>query len=113
MIELMTGVVITVMLMGLVILMINHRDRSVVMVPVPTSEADEPTVVLVVRVHDIDGRLALVASGPGGSYRLAHSMFAAAVLSAEVVRQADAGVEGGLQLMQEQTMHVLKNGVEA
>lgn len=110
--DLITGMAITVLLAGFVVLLIGSRDRQLLMVPVST-EQEEPTVVLVVKIHEIDGRLVMVAAGPGGSYRLAHSMFAAAALSAEVVRQADAGVEGGLQLMQEQTMHVLKNGVEA
>lgn len=109
--EILLGIGITGMILVIVVLLIRNHDRPIG--PLFIVPDQDPTVVLVVKIHEIDGRLVMVAAGPGGSYRLAHSMFAAAALSAEVVRQADAGVEGGLQLMQEQTMHVLKNGVEA
>lgn len=88
------GIAITIAVMGfVVILMRDHRD--------------DPGIVLTVHVKEINGQLICFATGPGGGYKLSHSMYAAACLSAEAIRLMDQGVEGGMQVLQEQTMEVL------
>lgn len=90
------GIAITIAVMGFVVmLMRDHRE--------------EPGVVLIVKVYQIGDRLTCHATGPDGGYKLSHSMFAAACLSAEAVRLMDEGVEGGLQILQEQTMTILNS----
>ncbi len=95
------GVVITILLLGFIVLAIGSRDKIITVV----QPHQEPGVVLIIKIHEVDGSLKCSISGPG---TINHAMFAAAALSATVIQEIDQGVEGGLQVMQEQTLLLLK-----
>ena len=75
------------------------------MVPQPGGD-----VVLVAYVVIKDGRMGCIVNGPNGGYQLSHELYAAAVLTASVVRNADQGLEAGLEVVQRAAMEVLERG---